>query len=280
MLRAMTSAAERILHTTGPGGLELTGALFGDPAAGSTVVFTHGGAGRFCERTYVELGRQVADRGHAMLSGETRGRDVVAVQEVDGQAVPLGATFERFADSIGDLAAWAALARELRADRLVLGGHSLGAAKAVRALPSTAATGLLLLSPVVSWPDNTDRISMAGELTRAGRGGELMPPHPQSPPWDRISAATLHERATLIENAFEQTDSPWSAVDVPTLVLFGGAEEDPGPALERLRAGWAGRGPLDCRVIDGAGHYYRQYESQVADTVAGWLAALEPAQRR
>jgi hypothetical protein len=51
MLPGRTAAtAERILHTTGPGGVELTGALFGDPAAGSTVVFTHGGAGRFCER--------------------------------------------------------------------------------------------------------------------------------------------------------------------------------------------------------------------------------------
>ena len=216
----------------------------------------------------------MAGRGHAMLSGETRGRDVVAVQEVDGQAVPLGSTFERFAESIADLAAWASLAGHLGAGRLVLGGHSLGAAKAVRALPATDAAGLLLLSPAVSWPDNADRISMAAELTEAGRGGELMPPHPESPPWDRISAATLHERATLIQNVFEEAGSPWCAVDVPTLVLYGGAEEDTGLAIKRLRAGWAGRGPLDCRVIDGAGHYYRGYESQVADIVTGWLAGL------
>jgi alpha-beta hydrolase superfamily lysophospholipase len=81
------------------------------------------------------------------MSTDSRGRDLVAAQEVDGELVPLGAAFVRFAGSIADVAAWAAVAGRLGPDRMVLAGHSMGRAKAVRALPATTAAGLLLLSP-------------------------------------------------------------------------------------------------------------------------------------
>jgi pimeloyl-ACP methyl ester carboxylesterase len=270
----VTSTAERIMFTAGSGGLELTGALFGDPGGGDLIVLTHGSAGRFCDRGYVELGRAFADRGHTVLSGDTRGRDIVALQLVNGEPIAIGGSFERFTESIGDIVAWLRAARRLGPGRLVLAGHSMGCAKAVRALPEADVAGLLLLSPAVVWPPNTDRIRLAAEWTAAGRGEDLLPPVPGYPSWNLVCAATLHERATLIENVFDGPDAPWSSIDVPTLVLYGSDEEDNDDNIARLTAGWGGRRPLVCRVVDGAGHDFRGYGKQVADIVVDWLSGL------
>jgi dienelactone hydrolase len=265
---------EEILFVSGRNGLELAGALFGEPAGADLVVLTHGATGRFCTRGYVEIGRELARRGLALLSGDTRGRDIVAVELVNDEPIGIGGTFERFDESIGDVAAWAEAARRLMPKRLILAGHSMGGAKAVRALPGSGAAGLLLLAPAVAWPPNPDRVKVAGDLVAAGRGGELMPPHPDGPVWNLISAATLHERATMIETAFQGTGSPWTEVDVPTLVLYGGAEADAEEDIAQLKAGWTSTQPLVCAIVKGAGHDFRGHENLVATTVADWLAGL------
>src|SRR5689334_21046753 len=100
------TTAEKLMFITGPDGLDLTGALFGEPAGMDLVVLTHGNGDRFCDQGYVRIGRELAGRGHALLSGDTRGRDIIAFQELDGEPVALGAAFERFADSIGDVSSW------------------------------------------------------------------------------------------------------------------------------------------------------------------------------
>jgi hypothetical protein len=145
----------------------------------------------------------------------------------------------------------------------------------VRALPGTGVAGLLLLSPAPVWPPNTDRIRMAGELTAAGRGGELLPPLPGSPPWNLVTAATLHERATFIENVFAGAGSPWASVDLPALALFGSGDDGNDENIAQLRAGWAGRHALVCRVVDGAGHDFRGYAEQAAGAVVDWLAEAD-----
>jgi len=217
--------AERLMFITGPGGLDLTGALFGEPAGNDLVVLTHGNADRFCDQGYVRIGRELAGRGHALLSGDTRGRDIIAFQEVGCDLVAVGAAFERFEDSIGDVSAWISTGRDLGPSRVIVAGHSMGGAKAVKALPGSGAAGLLLLSPAVIWGGNEERIKLAGEMVAAGRGGEFMPPHPEGPQWNILTAATLHERAEMIETVFVDAAAPWGSVDIPTLVIYGGGEE-------------------------------------------------------
>jgi pimeloyl-ACP methyl ester carboxylesterase len=267
-------AVEEILFVSGPDGLELAGALFGEPAGTDLIVLTHGGTGRFCTRSYVEIGRELARRGLALLSGDTRGRDIVAVGLVNGEPVGIGGTFERFDESVGDVTAWVEAGCRVRPDRLILAGHSMGGAKAVRALPGSGAAGLLLLAPAVVWPPNPDRVKIAEELVVAGRGGELMPPHPDAPVWNLISAATLHERAAVIETAFRGTGSPWTEVDVPTLVLYGSEDADAEENIALLEAGWTSSQPLVCTIVTRAGHEFRGHENLLATTVVDWLAGL------
>src|ERR1051326_243311 len=97
------TTAEEIMFITGPDGLDLTGVLLGEAARNDLVVLTHGNGDRFCDQAYVRIGRELAGRGHALLSGDTRGRDIIAFQELNGDLVPVGAAFERFEDSIGDV---------------------------------------------------------------------------------------------------------------------------------------------------------------------------------
>lgn len=263
--------AERLVYTHAADDLELCGAVFGDPDAAAIVAVSHGSGARFCDRAYVELGRELAANGHALLTGDTRGHDIAGVQQVGDDIVALGAAFERFDRSIADVATWLAFARTLRPASLVAAGHSMGAAKTVRALQLEPADGLILLSPAVSWPANTQRVELADRMVADGRGAELMPARTDSPSWNLVSARTLHERAQSIEGVFATTDSPWSVVDMPTLVVFGGAEDGAEDAVAKLRAGWSSRRPLTCHLIDGADHDYRGCIKALADITASWL---------
>ncbi len=276
MMAGMTGrTVERLMFADAADGVGLTGVLCGEPGDGSLIVLTHGAGDRFCDRAYVRIGRRLADRGHAVLSTDTRGHDVVAVARLDGRQIGVGLAFERFADSVADVVAWVAEGRQLGPRRVVLAGHSLGAAKAVRAVAATRPTGLLLLAPAVAGDrPETDRDRLAARLTATGHGGELMPPHPDAPPWEVVSAATLHGYGTLMAAAFSGPDASWRSVDVPTLVLYGAAEPDTDENLRILRAGWTSRSPLTCAVVDGADHYFEGYEEQVAALVADWMAGL------
>jgi dienelactone hydrolase len=268
------TTAEKLMFITGPDGLDLTGALFGEPAGRDLVVLTHGNGDRFCDQGYVRIGRELAARGHALLTGDTRGRDIIAFQELGDELVAIGAAFERFADSIGDVSAWLTAGREFGPRRLVTAGHSLGAAKAVKALPGSGAAGLLLLSPAVIWGGNSERIRLAGELVAAGRGGEFMPPHPDGPQWNVLTANTLHERAEMIETVFTDAAAPWGSVDIPTLVIYGGGEEGNDENIAHLTAGWSGKADLTCRITSGGGHFFAGFEAEVADVIDEWLAGL------
>lgn len=270
-------AAEQLLHIDASDGLALCGAMFGpNVGAGSAaVVLSHGSGARFCDRTYVGLGRALAGRGHRLLSGDTRGHDVAAVQLVSGQPMAMGAAFEHFERSVADVAAWLSHVRRIHTGRVVAAGHSMGASKTVLAHSSTPADALILFSPPVAWPDNAPRVEVARRMVADGRGDQLMPPHPDAPPWNLISAATLDERACLIENVFAPPESAWSGVDVPTLVVFGAAEDNIDAAIAVLRAGWSSAQALTCQVIDGAAHDYDGHIDAVAAVVADWLAGLD-----
>lgn len=267
---------ERLVFTGAPDGLDLTGVVF-ESTGDDLVALSHGGVSRFCQRPYVEIGRALAARGVTALSGDTRGREIAAVGMVGGEMVGIGGAFELYADSVGDTAAWLRHARSTTSGRLIAAGHSIGGNRTVLAVAGGApADAMVLLSPAVTWPDNADRIALARERVAEGLGGHLMPPRPDTPVFNLISAHTLAQRADLIEPVFVEPGGGWDRVDVPTLVLYGTGEEDVDRSLEVLAAGWASAHPLTCRRIETADHDYTDHADDVAETVAQWISTLPP----
>lgn len=263
---------ERLVFTEAPDRTELTGVLIGD-GQGPVAVLSHGSAMRFCQRSYVNIGRELADRGVSLLSGETRGHDIAALHRRGDDFVGGGGAFERFDESVRDCDAWLRYAHDAGAEPVVAMGHSMGGTKTVLALSAGAvADALVLLSPAVSWPVNAERVAIARDLIDHGRGDDLMPPRWDAPPWNLISAKTLAQRFDLIEGVFASAGGPWSRIDIPTLVLFGAGEEDVDTDLDALTSARASAQRLDCRVIDDADHEFRGAEARVADVVAEWLS--------
>jgi dienelactone hydrolase len=268
---------ERLVFTQAPDGLDLTGVAF-EATGGDLVVLSHGGIARFCDRAYVEIGRALAGRGVAVLSGDTRAHDIAALGMVDGGPTGIGGAFELFADSVGDTATWLRHGRGTAPGRLIAAGHSIGGSRTVLAVSQGApADAMVLLSPAVRWPDNAERIALARDRIAEGLGDRLMPPHPDGPAFNLISANTLAQRADVIEPVFVAPGGGWDKIDVPTLVLFGGDEPDIDQDLSTLAAGWASAHPLTCRTIDGTGHDFAGAEAAVADAVTTWLFGREIA---
>ena len=263
---------ERLVFTEAPDRTELTGVVIGD-VHGPLAVLSHGSAMRFCQRSYVDIGHELADRGVSLLSGETRGHDIAALHRRGDDFVGGGGAFERFDESVRDCDAWLRYAHDAGAAHVIAMGHSMGGTKTVLALSAgAAADALVLLSPAVSWPANAERVAIARDMVDQGRGDDLMPPRSDAPPWNLISAATLAQRFDLIESVFASADGPWSRIDIPTLVLFGAGEDDVDTDLDALTSARASGQRLDCRVIDNADHEFRGAEARVAEVVAEWLS--------
>ena len=95
------------------------------------VLFFHGDCGNFYGSLYLGLGQGMAERGIAFLTGNRRGHDHVASGARGGPLA--GYAFESVDDSRADFGAWLELLRERGHRRIVIGGHSGGAVRAIYA---------------------------------------------------------------------------------------------------------------------------------------------------
>jgi len=127
----------------------------------TALVWVHGLGSTFAsgQALIAAVSRRLNAAGVAYVKLDTRGHHVVARA---GRRLA-GAAFERFGESVRDIRAMIALARQAGYSRVILAGHSTGANKVLHYIARVRdrrVAGLVLLGPVSD---------IAGEMKRVGR---------------------------------------------------------------------------------------------------------------
>ena len=281
-----------IVEVTTPDGIVLTGAYFAPANVGRShpvdaVLFFHGDSGNFYSGLYLELGRRMAEKGIAFLTGNRRGHDHVANGVRGGPLA--GYAFESVDDSRADFGAWLKLLRERGHHRIAIGGHSGGAVRATYAQAREKFDNVVAVIPVSPGEYNHEGvIALHGEdfaepfresernLTE-GRPDVLLRP---GVPWGSTWSARTYVDCFNRDNRYSVTrHAPNTGCS--TLFIFGSEECAVGGPQELPVCGAARRGleavgcpHVQVREIDGANHGYMGCEGVLFETMFSWLRRL------
>ena len=287
-----------LVSATTADGLTHHGLLFEPPDGGNTwVIHVHGSCSNFYQEPFVNpLAEALTGAGVSFLTVNTRGHDAEAY--VIGRSAGrqregwlIGSRRDIFAECVHDLAAWIAFARARHATRIVLSGHSAGAAKIAHyaAQPDVPAiAGLVILSPgdMLSRdvrgegnPPLEDQLAEARKLVAddpaAMRPGRFLSAAAFLSVFDNPQAAGVFafcEPKVMAE-------SSWPKLTTPALAIFGANDagyatpiEQNVKLLHKLRNPAV---PLACDVLPNADHYFAGKEGQLAKRVVDWLRELQ-----
>jgi pimeloyl-ACP methyl ester carboxylesterase len=276
-----------------------SGAIFTAPKGSAkpvAIILIHGWGVNFYEPTYVAIGRALAERGYTSIAGNTRMHDLGNVEAWRGDKRIRGGGYWGLArDEVRDLAAWIDFAEERGFKKVVLVGHSAGAA-AVRIYEAEKqdprAVGVVLASGGIgaAGPTDPDQTAQATRLMAQGEGEALVRDPKRSFP-SYISAATLLDIANTppeFKDFFgvqtTTTNPAVTRIRCPLLAFYGTSGDVGGTKELELLKSCIKRQPsgparVDTVMIRGADHMYVGEEGQVAETIAKWadtLSQVEP----
>jgi pimeloyl-ACP methyl ester carboxylesterase len=285
----MAGWTEEIVWIKTDDGIEHDGVVMrptGQPT-GTVVVWMHGFTGHFSEPHQIRIGRYLAERGHAFVSGDNRGKHFgVSLGEYEGPFRIGGAWWELASESWIDIKAWLDYAAAtLAPQKLVLAGHSYGAVKVTwyqgeRQDPRLA--GLISASGPVRPPSQRpelggEALALAKRMVAEGRGLDLLPFGSTGRPGS-LSAQTVVDRAQSLVDTYgmDGGESPLGKIRCPVLAILGtkepaiGAPED----LETLKGNARSSARANTALIEGANHLYQDREEVVAKAIYEWLGTL------
>jgi Alpha/beta hydrolase family len=271
------------------------------PARPVGVVCIHGATNMFYVPLLIQLGHALAERGCLFVSGNTRGHDV-ATQDLPWSFFMHGTGPEAYAgihlggggwarwdEELYDVAGWINCVVAQGAEQIVLAGHSLGVLRilyyqALRQDPRVV--GLILLSGTDSVTAvDPARLALAEQLVAEGQEDALLPLVEGIPMGFAMeSAANLVHWERHVGLFASEGHPPWIASIRTRMLATGGTADGPLPNLRadledmRTRAVQAPR--FDIHIAEGADHFYRDQEGELAKVVADWLDALVPAPRK
>ena len=280
------------------------------------VVHVHGWDGNFYENRFIDYAAAECRRlGIGFTSGNNRGHDYIADilrdrrtqkpeagkqnaesgirREKKLDYVQIGGMYEKLADSVADIGAWADFASARGAGRIILQGHSHGAIKVANYLVTTRdprVCGLILLSPSddmglarkqlgerFSWV-----LARAREMTSKGSGRKPLPE--QDSPYP-VSAATFFDchNKDSIAGMFNMSRTDrrqfpeLAAIKIPVMLAVGTVDEAfvgrPQKYVDDIRACMANCPSFTGAVIEGAPHNYLGRERELAAVLRRWLRA-------
>jgi pimeloyl-ACP methyl ester carboxylesterase len=285
----MQSWTEELVWATTADGAGHDGVVMrptGSPRA-LAVVWVHGFSSRFSEPFVIRIGRQLADAGYVVVSGNNRGHDLGAsISAPDGSTRLAGGLWEKISESPLDIAAWIAYAAGLGFPRVALVGHSYGAIKAVwyqGELQDSRVAGVVTApGPIRFRPGrdaSADLRAAAEKLVEEGRGYELLPWDLPGPARYPVIAQTLVDSARSQPDVYgvQSAESPLAKIRCPLLALFGTNEERVGTAsdLVTIRQNARSARRVDTAMIDGADHAYTGCEADVSRIILRLLSKLE-----
>jgi pimeloyl-ACP methyl ester carboxylesterase len=256
------------------------------------VIWIHGWGTNFYSPTYVMIGRALAARGYATITGNTRMHDLGNVAGYrHGKRIRGGGYWGVAGEEVRDLAAWIDFAEEQGFKQVVLVGHSAGWA-AVRSYQAekqdSRVVGVVLASGAVraeSRPTDSDQLAEAKRLMAAGEGDALIRDPKRSFP-SYISAATFLDIANSPPESKDffgvqtLTVNPGvTRIRCPLLAFFGtrgdvGSEEDLELLKSSIQRQRSGPSRVDTVMIRNADHMYTGEEAQVAQTIADWTDSV------
>jgi pimeloyl-ACP methyl ester carboxylesterase len=286
------TVTEELVEARADDGILNSGAMF-TPANGPVkpvaVIWVHGTGVNFYSPTYVTIARELAARGFATITVNTRMHDLGNVEGFRGETRIRGGSYWGVTtEQVRDLAAWIDFANRRGFSRVVLAGHSAGttAVQLYQAQRQDArVAGLVLASgrfrPASAPPVDSGRLAQAARLVAAGRGDEA-PQNPDAPRPSVTSAATLLDLASmgpLLTDFFgvQTPNAPVTRIRCPILAWFGTKEADIGTAADlalletTLKRHSTGPSQVTTVMIQNAGHMLGGEEAQAAQTLAKWV---------
>ncbi len=272
--------------------LRLDGLLFApEGEARAAVLHIAGRAGNFYANGFLDaMVENYTNAGLALLSVNTRGHDHIADFRVGKteKIVRMGQAFDIFEECVSDIATWVEFLKNKGFKKIILQGHSQGAAKLVYFLskeswPEIAA--MVLMSPADApgllrkyQPEAfAQNLVLAKEMIRSGRGEDLLPDKIRG--WYYISAKTfvneMSGKEADIFPIFDDGDfGKLENIKVPALAFYGENEntliysaqkdlEIIAPHLKNPRS--------KTFVINGADHTYLGKEEIAARMIVDWM---------
>jgi pimeloyl-ACP methyl ester carboxylesterase len=260
------------------------------------VIWIHGWGVNFYQPTYVGIGRALAERGYACISGNTRMHDLGNVAAWrGGKRIRGGGYWGVASEEVQDLAAWIDFAQTRGFKQVVLVGHSAGWS-AVRSYElekqDSRVVGVVLASGAVrpeTRPTDPEQLAEATRLIAHGEGDALVRDPKRSFP-SYISAATFMDianasPATKDFFGMQTTNAGVTRVRCPLLAFFGtrgdaGTEADLESMKSAIQRQPAGPSRVDTLMIRGGDHMYAGEEQQVATAIAQWADTLQTPSAR
>jgi alpha-beta hydrolase superfamily lysophospholipase len=268
----VTSIAEQLVQTRSEDGYLLEGLVIRPEKTvlRGVVVWIHGLYAAMYAPPGIDVGRELARHGFAVVLGNNRGHNVGAwLRRDDGTTLLAGGAWERLGELGFDVGAWVTLGAEL-GQPVILAGHSLGATKAVAYLAERSddrVSGLLLLSPRMGRStSDPELLSLARALVEDGRGSHLLP----VPASYALSAATFLDHSE--GPAADAFKSDWLAkLTVPVAAI---CDDEAGADFGALYAEIGQSTQLTWETVTGGGHLFAGFERQVAALAARWIDGL------
>jgi pimeloyl-ACP methyl ester carboxylesterase len=278
----LRTTTEELVFTHTEDGLGLTGLLIRPTTAASVVavVWIHGNTGAFYDWPYVTIGRALAKHGYAFVTGNTRGHNISATLWRLPEDIPTagGSAWERLEDAPYDIAAWVDFMVAQGFQRIVLVGHSQGAAKVIAYQAQRGngcVAGVAAASPDLHghWP--SDLVAAAERLVTEDRGAELLLPLPDAP-WYQLSAQNVVSRARILSQIYQADHgSPAIAqLQCPVLAFFGTADLGGAAELASIRQSAHYAAHVETVLLEGADHVYTGREHEAASLIANWITTL------
>jgi dienelactone hydrolase len=283
-----TTLPEEVVYAASSDSVISAGLLFHpkkDLAKSIAVIWVHGWGVNFYSPSYVSIGRAFAQLGYTFISVNTRMHDLANVEGYkNGKRVRGGGYWGIASDQTKDISAWIDFAESKGFKKIILVGHSAGAA-AVREYLSekqdNRVSGLVLASGSVdpSPPIDTSQYLQAVPLMADNKGEELIKDPKRSFP-SYISAATFMDIANsppAYKDFFgvRTANAGITNIQCPILAFYG-TNDDIGneKTLELLKTSiQKQKGPISVTttMIKGAEHMYMGRELQLADVITKWI---------
>lgn len=275
-------------------GIELHGVVSGKITDSTVILHIHGLAGNFYENRFIwSMAKKYQSNNLSFISFNNRGHDYIAdVLKEDGGKISFlrkGGAHDHFEDCIKDIDAWLKFAKDNNAKKIILQGHSVGAAKVIYYYISTFdpnISGLVLISPSddISWGKDElgDKfkliIDLAKKMINEGKEGDLIPYKSFSYPMDAQTFLDTFEGKTPQSMFHFPTTIPKIAeklgtIQLPIFITLGTVNEaysgEPKKYLENLKKLFK-KSKIKMKIIEDAGHTYIGYEDKLTDEIIHW----------
>lgn len=276
--------------------IELVGLLYEpEEATNKILVHVHGMAGNFYENKFLDaMAETLTANGIALFIFNNRGceliKDLTKIVNDKRTYIRIGNAYEKFEDSLIDIAAAINFVSSRGFSDIHLSGHSLGSPKvAYYAVNENgkSLSSVIFISPsdmvgLVKTDKNYDRdMGMARQMIAEGKGNELLP-NPVLWDGNPLSAKTYislggAESNVAVFNFHDSEDTLplLSRITIPTYAIMGRKDDalviPVEETMERIKKAMINSRKVETTILGDAGHSYDGFEQDLADTLASWI---------